>query len=219
MQPTMVPPAALGSTTAGPSKRPSHRSGSALAGRSLVPTIEGAFQRFLDPAAVSDSLPPGQGSAGSSGHSTVARRGLSDRRRGEDPPLTPLIRPGVAMPLAASGLLDREDESSIVQALLSSNAPSGRRSIWSKFGKYWSFCSEAKRRWSPIPTEQPMVWAYVQFLRDSTRIHVQSVPQYISVVATVHRWLAFPSLRLHDSVVDQLLKSWRLKVSLTLSKE
>ena len=64
-----------------------------------------------------------------------------------------------------------------------------------------------------------MGWAYVQFLRDSSRIQVQSVPQYISAIATVHRWLAFPDLRPHDSVVEQLLKSWRLKVSPLISKK
>ena len=124
-----------------------------------------------------------------------------------DPSWPPLLAPGLT-PLG-DGLSDAE-RSSILRALSSSNAESGRRAIVAKFGRFWAFCAQSGV--SPIPAATDRILAFIQFLHEEGRVSVRSAPQYVSAITTVHRWFALPDFTATTSLTNGLLAAWRLAV-------
>jgi hypothetical protein len=134
------------------------------------------------------------------------------------PHLTDLFRPQAGWPplLAPDfqplpgGLSDAE-RASILWALASSNAESGRQSVASKFCRFWAFC--ARTGSPPIPAQEARVLAFVQFLRGERSVSIRSAPQYVSAITTVHRWFAVPEFTATTPLIKRLLSSWRLAVA------
>ena len=107
--------------------------------------------------------------------------------------------------------LSAAERSSILLALASSNAASGRTSVAAKFCKFWAFCAGSGT--PPIPAPAERVLAFVQFLRDEGRVSVRSGPQYVSAITTVHRWFAVPDFSATTTLTKQLFQAWRLAVA------
>jgi hypothetical protein len=108
------------------------------------------------------------------------------------------------------GLSDAE-RASILWALATSNAASGRLSVAAKFCRFWAFCARTGHH--PVPAEAARVLAFVQFLRDEGRVSVRSGPQYVSAITTVHRWFAIPDYSATTDLTKRLFAAWRLAVA------
>ena len=120
----------------------------------------------------------------------------------------PLLAAGFA-PLP-DGLSDPE-RASILLALSSSNAESGRLSVATKFCRFWAFCAHTGV--SPIPAPADRILAFVQFLREEGRVSVRSAPQYVSAITTVHRWFAVEDFTATTPLVKKLFDAWRISVA------
>jgi hypothetical protein len=134
------------------------------------------------------------------------------------PHLTDLLRPDATWPPLLSvgfnplpqGLSDAE-RTSILRALASSNAASGRQSVAAKFRRFWEFCAHTGV--SPIPAPTDRILAFVQRLRAEGRVSVRSAPQYVSAITSVHRWFAVSDFTATTPLVKKLFDSWRIDVA------
>ena len=134
------------------------------------------------------------------------------------PHLTDILHPHADWPpLLATGFaplpdgLSDPERASILLALSTSIAESGRLSVATKFCRFWAFCAQTGV--SPIPAPANRILAFVQFLRAEGRVSVHFAPQYVSAITTVHPWFAVHDFMATTPLVKTLFDAWRISVA------
>ncbi|GAB5537884.1 MAG: hypothetical protein Rubg2KO_41330 [Rubricoccaceae bacterium] len=112
--------------------------------------------------------------------------------------------------------LSSVERDAILSSLFSSNAPTGRQSIVTRFRKFWKYC--ASLQLPPVPSSEHRVAAYVLWLQREGKVSVKSAGQYLSAVSTVHQWLGV-DFSAHSLTIGRLVQSWTLSSAPALSTD